>query len=260
MIILLSPSKTLDFASEDDGSDATKPVFAKEAGQLIEVMREQSPAQIKNLMSVSDQLAEKTVDQYRTWRKKYNAIGAKRAIFAYQGDVYNGLQANQLTSRDLEFAQQHLRILSGLYGMLRPLDLIQPYRLEMGTKIKTAESKDLYGFWTERLTRRLRRLLSDQPSRLIVNLASAEYSQAIDFRKLNARVITPTFQEEKDGKLRFLSFFGKAARGMMANYLICNQVQDEDGVFGFDLEGYSWNEAASEDDRPVFSRPQKQPA
>lgn len=256
LIVLLSPAKTLDFQPLTESVEATKPTFLREANELIGTLRDYSPAQIKKLMNVSDALAEKTFEQYRSWKKKYNAIGTKPAVFAYQGDVYGGLQAERLSDDDLNFAQERLRILSGLYGMLKPLDLIQPYRLEMGTKVKHDGRKDLYQYWGETLTRRLKRLLNDCPHRVIVNLASAEYSNAIDMKKLNARIITPSFKEEKDGSLRFLSFFGKAARGMMAGYIIRNQVENPEGLKAFDVEGYRWNSEVSKEDQPVFSRPQ----
>ncbi len=257
MIILLSPSKTIDFDALPTTDESTRPRFHADANRLASVLQGYPPKKMAQLMSVSEALAEKTCGFYSNWKKKYDAQGSRQAIFAYQGDVYTGLQAASFSDRNLVFAQQHLRVLSGLYGVLRPLDLIQPYRLEMGTRLQTDKGKDLYAYWGDRITRSLGEDLEASGERVVVNLASAEYFKAASPAKLDARIITPTFKEEKEGKFRFLSMFGKRARGLMARYVIEHQIKTVKKLAHFNEEGYRLNQSLSEGDQLVFTRKQR---
>jgi cytoplasmic iron level regulating protein YaaA (DUF328/UPF0246 family) len=256
MIILLSPAKTLDFESPSVLSEETKPQFHTDANRLAAKLQGYSAAQLSKLMNISPALGEKVQAYFAAWKRKYDARGTKHAIFAYQGDVYVGLKADQFSRGDLEFAQRHLRILSGLYGLVRPFDLIQPYRLEMGTKLAVDRSNDLYTYWGKRITDAVRKALDDCDERVVVNLASSEYSRVVDMSKLNARVITPSFKEEKGGKYRFLTVFGKQARGVMARYLIQSRIERADDVATFQDDGYRLNKSLSTPDEPVFTRKQ----
>ena len=255
MLILLSPAKTLDFASPYPDVSATTPRFHRQANQLVERLQPMSARDLAALMQMSETLGEKTAAQFASWKKSARSQGSRPAIFAYQGDVYAGLHAETLTKDDLAYATQHLRILSGLYGVLQPLDVIQPYRLEMATPLESDRGKDLYEFWGERITSELGKALQAISERVIVNLASTEYTKAIDFRRLDARVITPNFKEQQGDKLRFLSFFGKQARGMMARHLIETRAEDPAAVWQFRADGYRLNKKVSSDDSPIFSRP-----
>jgi cytoplasmic iron level regulating protein YaaA (DUF328/UPF0246 family) len=257
MIILLSPAKTLDFESPSALDEYTKPTFHADANRLAEQLQSYSTKQLAVLMDISPALAEKVHEYFACWKQKYNAKGTRQAILAYQGDVYVGLKAAEFSKSDLQFAQRRLRIVSGLYGMLKPFDLIQPYRLEMGTRLRVDRARDLYQFWGDRLTLAVKVALEDCPDRVVVNLASHEYHKAIDFRQLNAQVISPQFKEEKDGKYRFLTVFGKQARGVMARYLIQNRAERAADVTEFRLDGYRLNKSLSTDLEPVFTRRQK---
>ena len=257
MIILLSPSKTIDFDDPPPTDEATRPKFHVDANRLAVALQDYRPKKMAQLMSVSEALAEKTCGFYSKWKKKYDGQGTKQAIFAYRGDVYTGLQAADLSGRKLVFAQEHLRVLSGLYGALRPLDLIRPYRLEMGIRLQTEKGKDLYAYWGDRITRSLCDDLEGAGARVVLNLASAEYFKAVAPAKLDARIITPAFKEEKDGKFRFLSMFGKRARGLMARYVIENQIKTVEKLAHFKEEGYRLNKSLSEGDQLVFTRKQR---
>lgn len=257
MIILLSPSKTIDFDAPPTTDEVTKPRFHTDANRLAAVLKGYSPKKMVQLMSVSDALAEKTCGFYDRWKNKYDAQGARQAIFAYRGDVYTGLQAAGLSDRNLVFAQQHLRILSGLYGVLRPLDLIQPYRLEMSIRLRNDKGKDLYAYWGDRITRSLDEDLEAARERIVLNLASAEYFKAISPARLDARIVTPTFKEEKDGRFRFLSMFGKRARGVMARYVIENKIGTVEKLARFNEDGYRLNKSLSDGDQLVFTRKQR---
>lgn len=259
MIILLSPAKTLDFEIEPPPIHGTKPCLLKEANILMEEVKELSVKQVTKLMSVSEDLAERTVAQFQSLKKKYNSKGSLPAGFVFQGDVYQGLGFRSLSEPDWDFANSHLRILSGLYGILKPSDLIQPYRLEMGTTLKTKRGKNLVSFWGDLITEQIAAEFENEPNRLIVNLASKEYSSAVDFKKLNATVVEPTFKEEKDGKIRFLSFYGKRSRGLMAKHLIETRATSIEQVDQFKVEGYRLHKSLSKPGKPVFVRKQPKP-
>jgi cytoplasmic iron level regulating protein YaaA (DUF328/UPF0246 family) len=254
MLAVISPAKRLDFKSAPTTAKHSLPVFLKESKQLIGVLREKSPAEIAELMKLSSSLADLNYERYGEWETPFTPENAKPAALAFKGDVYLGLDSPTLNDRDWAWAQKHMRILSGLYGVLKPLDLIQPYRLEMGTRLSTPKGDDLYQFWGTRLTRELNEVLADQRRPLLVNLASHEYFDAVDCSRIDARIITPTFKDLKNGRYKFLSFYAKKARGLMARYIIDNRVSTLKGLKDFDCAGYYFSESQSRGDNWVFLR------
>jgi hypothetical protein len=255
MIIVLSPAKTLDFESPLPTDKHTKPRFQREARELVEILRGKSEKEISKLMNLSPKLTKLNVERYREFSGRPSTNNARPALLAFRGDVYQGLQAEQFDTRDLNYAQDHLRILSGLYGMLRPLDLMQPYRLEMGTSLANEAGRDLYAFWGDRITRALNEELADQKPRALINLASNEYFGAVNEDLLDGRIVTPVFKDRaKSGDYRVLSFFAKRARGMMAAWIIRERIDTLKGLKEFAGEGYRYSTEQSEPDRPVFLR------
>ncbi|MEM8944612.1 MAG: peroxide stress protein YaaA [Planctomycetota bacterium] len=255
MLILISPAKTLDFESQTILDVASKPEFLAQSKKLIAQLRVLTPAQIKKMMGISDKLTSEVHQYFADWKAKYDSKAAKQALLAFRGDVYLGLDADSFAARDFEFAQQHLRILSGLYGSLRPFDLIQPYRLEMGTKLKGDYGKDLYEFWGDRIAKSLQAGLAEQGDDVLVNLASNEYFKAARAKGIDGRVITPIFQDRNPkGEYKVMSFFAKKARGMMARYLIRERVRDEAGLLEFRDAGYKYHRGLSSENKPVFTR------
>ncbi|MEM7611146.1 MAG: peroxide stress protein YaaA [Pseudomonadota bacterium] len=254
MIILLSPAKTLDFSAPADPKSATEPQFGNDAAKLIRVLKTQAPADVRRLMKLSEPLAQLNVDRYQAWRKSPDPAATREAILAFKGDVYQGLQADQFNKRDLNYAQRRIRILSGLYGILRPLDLMQPYRLEMGTRLENPGGKDLYAFWRQKLTRALNDDVASRSPKAFINLASNEYFSAIDSDALAAPVIAPRFLDYNRGDYRILSFFAKKARGAMASWLIRERVKRVADIAGFDLDGYRYCDQRSSNARPTFIR------
>ncbi|ADV00919.1 peroxide stress protein YaaA [Alicycliphilus denitrificans] len=255
MLFVLSPAKSLDYDTPlPEGLPHTRPAFVPEAGRLIEVLRTQSPQQIASLMSISDPLAALNVARYATWRPRFSAANSRQAVMAFNGDVYEGLQARTLSAEDLAWAQQHLAILSGLYGVLRPLDLMQPYRLEMGTRLATDAGANLYQFWGTRIAGHLNQRLAPEPSPVVVNLASQEYFKSVNRKALKARVVECVFEDYKNGAYRIISFHAKRARGLMARYAIQRRATTPRQLEGFDLEGYAFHPGASAPDRLVFRR------
>ncbi|HMM12098.1 MAG TPA: peroxide stress protein YaaA [Bacteroidales bacterium] len=254
MIILLSPAKTLDFESALPGIGFTFPRFEKEAGQLAFALRKLNEDKLSKLLDISPKLAQLNVERYRQWNTDANLAARRPAILAYKGDVYEGLQAHSMQHDDLQFAQNHLRILSGLYGLLRPFDLIQPYRLEMSTALGYGKAKDLYAFWNNRIYEALREDLETQAVPLLINLASQEYAKSVNFKKLKHRVISPEFKDAKDGSYKMISFFTKRARGLMASWIIRNRIEDPLALITFSDEGYVYNAKLSSEDKPVFTR------
>ena len=254
MLTVISPAKTLDFETPPQATAFTLPDFLDDSAELIDALREFEPHQLGDLMGISPKLAELNSNRYHTWSLPFTADNAKPAVLAFRGDVYTGLDADNLSPDDLAFAQQHLRILSGLYGVLKPLDLMQPYRLEMGTKLNNRRGKDLYAFWDCRINQALGRDLAEQDNPVLVNLASNEYFKSVRANKLAARIITPVFKEERNGQFKLISFFAKKARGLMSRYIIRNRLSDPEDLKEFDLEGYGYNEALSATDSPVFTR------
>ena len=257
MLFLLSPAKSLDFSAPPPEVAHSKPLFVEQATELIALLRQKSPQQIATLMSLSDALAQLNVARYEAWRPRFTAHNAKQAVLAFDGDVYQGLAANHLAAPELDWLQQHVCILSGLYGVLRPLDWMQPYRLEMGTALENAQGSNLYRFWGSRISEYLNRRLRNEVTPLVVNLASQEYFKAVDLKALKARVIECVFQEYRAGKYTINSFYAKRARGLMARYAAQQRVTMPEQLKGFDAEGYAFDAAASGLDRFVFRRKQQ---
>lgn len=254
MLFLLSPAKALDYDTPVGDVPHTQPLFVKQATELIGVLKDKSPQEIASLMSLSDALSALNVARYQAWSSKFTAKNSKQAVLAFNGDVYEGLDAKTLKPKDLTWAQDHVAILSGLYGVLRPLDWMQPYRLEMGTALQTDRGHNLYKFWGAQIADHLNQRLATEKTPIIVNLASQEYFKSVDRKVLNARVIECVFEDYKAGKYKVISFLAKRARGLMTRYAITHQVKTPKGLEGFNLEGYAFVPDASEPDRLVFRR------
>ncbi|MDF7800641.1 peroxide stress protein YaaA [Pontiellaceae bacterium B1224] len=251
MIIVLSPSKSMDM-ERAKVTDFTQPAFLDQSQKLVSRARKFSKPKLMEFMEISENLAELNQQRFKDWETPFALDNAKQAVLAFTGDVYDGLEATTLKKRDLTFAQNHLRILSGLYGLLKPLDLIQPYRLEMGRPLETRGAKNLYEFWKATITEELNHTKGD----LLINLASNEYFKAIDKKSLNKQIISPVFKDEKNGTYKIISFFAKKARGRMARFIIENRVKDVDGLLAFKEDGYAFNADLSKPDAPVFTRPE----
>ncbi|OJA06547.1 peroxide stress protein YaaA [Halomonas sp. QHL1] len=254
MLSIISPAKTLDFETPPTTEQVSQPDFLKQSKALITILRDYSPQQISELMGISDKLAGLNAARFEEWRPPFTLSNAKPAAQAFQGDVYTGLQAENFSEAENRYAQTHLRILSGLYGLLRPLDLIQAYRLEMGTKLPNSAGKDLYAYWKPILTPALNEAIAESGSNVLVNLASNEYFKAVDTKQLNARIITPVFKDEKNDTFKIISFYAKKARGLMSAWMIQQQVNDPDELKAFDVAGYRFDAAASQSDTFVFTR------
>jgi len=257
MLIFLSPAKSLDYKTPPHVATYTQPAFLDRSQTLIDQLRALSPADIAKLMDLSDPLALLNFNRYAEWSQPFTPDNAKQAVLAFDGDVYDGLAAKTLSAADLDFAQQHVRILSGLYGILKPLDLMQPYRLEMGTKFANRGGKDLYAFWGETLLDAINAELDAMPRPVVVNLASEEYFKAAVGRKLKGTLIQPVFEDWKGGKYKIISFFAKKARGLMTRYAVLNRLSDPEGLQDFDSEGYAFAPEASDDKTWVFRRRQE---
>ncbi|MFL9927335.1 peroxide stress protein YaaA [Herbaspirillum lusitanum] len=254
MLIVLSPAKSLDYETPAVTDIHTKPGFVPRSAELIEVLKKLSPAQIGSLMGISDQLAVLNTNRYANWSTRFTTKNAKQAVLAFNGDVYEGLDAASLSAKQLDYVQAHVRILSGLYGMLRPLDLMQPYRLEMGTKLANPHGKDLYAFWGDQVTESLNGELEQQKAPVLVNLASEEYFKVVRRKVLKAKVIAPVFEDWKGGKYKIISFYAKRARGLMARYAALKNISQPEKLKGFDLDGYAFAEDASSESSWVFRR------
>ena len=254
MLFLLSPAKALDYETPPHVSTHTQPLFVPQASELIDVLREKSPQQIAELMDLSDQLSGLNAARYQAWRPKFTAQNAKQAVLAFDGDVYGGLDAKTLDEAELDWLQQHLCILSGLYGVLRPLDWMQPYRLEMGTRLVTPKGKNLYQFWGPQIAQYLNQRAQADKTPVVINLASEEYFKAVDRKVLTPRVVTCVFEERKGDAYKVVSFMAKRARGLMVRYAVQHRVNRVEQLRDFNLEGYRFTPAASESDRLVFRR------
>ena len=257
MLFLLSPAKSLDYDTPAaDGLPHTQPQpqFVARSKELIALLRQQSPQQIAELMHLSDALAALNVARYQAWRPRFTAHNSKQAVLAFNGDVYGGLDAPSLSGEALAWAQEHLCILSGLYGVLRPLDRMQPYRLEMGTRLANAHGANLYSFWGRQIAEHLNQRLRADKTPVVVNLASQEYFKAVDTRALKARVVECVFQEWKNGQYKIISFMAKRARGLMARFAISQRLSLPQQLQAFDLEGYAFAPAVSGPERLVFRR------
>lgn len=254
MLIVLSPAKSLDYDTPAHVEAATEPRFVPQSAELIDLLRQKSPQDVAELMDLSDKLALLNVERYAKWTPDFTPANSKQAALAFDGDVYDGLSAKTLGGDDLAWAQDHIRILSGLYGALRPLDRMQPYRLEMGTTLPNSNGRDLYAFWGGRIAESLNTDFGDDPAPVLVNLASEEYFKAVARHMLKARVVTPVFEDEKAGKYKIVSFYAKKARGLMARWAVLNRVTDVDTLKRFDSAGYRFAPEASQADRWVFRR------
>ena len=255
MLIVISPAKTLDFDTPPTTERHTQPSFLTQSATLINTLKTLDVVDVAQLMSISDKLAALNVARYQSWQPPFALDNAKQAVLAFKGDVYTGLDAETLSADGLDYAQTHLRILSGLYGVLKPLDLIQPYRLEMGTKLSNQAGKDLYAFWDDVLRKSLTQEAAMQDG-VLINLASNEYFKAVQAKQLDARVITPVFKDWKNGQYKMISFFAKKARGLMTRYCIDHKLSTPDALKAFDYEGYAYSEADSTQDEWVFLRQQ----
>lgn len=257
MLVVVSPAKNLDYKTPVATSEYTQPQFMPKTQELVATCKTLAPADLSNLMGISDKLAVLNAERFSSFSQPFTPQNARQAMYAFNGDVYAGLDAHSMTSEDVAFAQAHLRILSGLYGVLKPLDLMQPYRLEMGTKLATERGKNLYEFWGADLTAALDKELAEQSHQVLVNLASNEYFSAVQPKQLNAQVITPIFKDEKNGKVKIISFYAKKARGLMARYIIDNKITDPAELSQFSVAGYRFAAEQSSTTELVFVRLEK---
>jgi len=254
MLLFLSPAKSLDYKTPAHVATHTQPAFLKQSETLIKQLRKLSPADIANLMDLSDPLAVLNFNRYADWKLPFTPENAKQAVLAFDGDVYDGLNANMLSTDDLDFAQQHVRILSGLYGILKPLDLMQPYRLEMGTRFANKAGKNLYEFWGERLLKAINAELAEMPRPVAVNLASEEYFKAAVGRKIKGELIQPVFEDWKNGQYKVISFYAKRARGLMTRFAIVNRLGEPEALMDFADDGYAFVPDVSDERTWVFRR------
>ena len=254
MLVLLSPAKSLDYESPLLIKKATKPRFIEESSELVAQLRRLSVKQLCNLMSISEKLGELNHERYATWEIDFNKDNSRQAILAFVGDVYQGLTLDDWSAADFSTAQKQIRILSGLYGVLRPLDLMQPYRLEMGTKFKNRGGKNLYDFWGDKITKLLNQDLKKSGSNAVINLASNEYFSSVKSADLEGELITPVFKDEKNGKYKIISFFAKKARGMMADFIVRNGITEVEELKNFKTGKYRFSKKESDDKTFVFLR------
>lgn len=253
MISVISPAKSLDFETKPATDKFSQPDFLKESAIINAKLKKLKPNDLIKLMGISAKLAALNAERNQLWETPFTPENAKQAVLAFNGDVYEGLHASNFSDADFDFAQQHLRILSGLYGVLRPLDLVQPYRLEMGTKLAIDQNKDLYHFWADKITNQLNKEVAANGG-LLVNLASNEYFKAIDLKKFKGEIITPEFKDGRDGEYKIISFFAKKARGMMSRFILENRLEKAEDLKAFDSEGYHFNPRLSKDNHWVFTR------
>ncbi len=254
MLMIISPAKTVDFETPAPGKAFTLPEFLSHSQELVDILREKDSFEIAELMKISMKLADLNSLRFREWETPFTPENAKQALFTFRGDVYRGLDADTLDENGISFAQSHLRILSGLYGLLRPLDLMQPYRLEMGTRLANERGKNLYDFWGSLITEALNRVLKEQGDNILINLASNEYFKAVMVNELAAEIITPIFKEKRGDSYRIISFSAKKARGLMGRYIIDHRISDPEQIKNFDFEDYGYNPALSSGNSWVFSR------
>ena len=253
LVTIISPAKKLDYSPVEKNIDSTIPSLLEHSNELIKDLKSLNPQEVSSLMSLSDKLGALNYERFQEWKTPFTKSNSKQAILAFKGDVYQGLDAESLSETELIWAQKHVRILSGLYGILKPMDLMQPYRLEMGTKFATKRGQNLYDFWNSIITEELNKnFFSDNTN--LLNLASNEYFKSINVSELKANVISPVFMDKKNGKYKIISFFAKKARGLMTRYVIKNRIEDITDIHNFEEGGYFFSEAMSEDNKPVFCR------
>ena len=253
LVTIISPAKKLDYSPSQDGLNSSVPILLAHSKELIKDLKVLTPQDVSSLMGLSDKLGTLNFERFQEWGTPFTVSNSKQAILAFKGDVYQGLDSESLSKEDLSWAQDNVRILSGLYGILKPLDLMQAYRLEMGTKLKTERGKDLYEFWGSTITDELNKSFKSSNG-ILLNLASNEYFKSIKESKVNARVITPAFMDYKNDKYKIISFFAKKARGFMTRFVIKNRINDANQIKDFSEAGYKFNEAMSAEDKPVFCR------
>ena len=254
MLTIISPAKKLDYSQPSEAQTFTQPLLLEHSEQLLKDLRLLSPEDICSLMGLSDKLGALNYERFQEWQTPFSTDNAKQAILAFKGDVYQGLDADNMSADELSWAQDNLRILSGLYGLLRPLDLMQPYRLEMGTKFANQRGANLYQFWGDIITDQLNKLFPASAKSVLVNLASNEYFKSVQPKNINAEIITPVFMDQKGDKYKIISFFAKRARGLMSAFIIKNKITDAEQLKTFNVGGYSFNSAMSEGNKWVFCR------
>lgn len=254
MLIVISPAKSLDFKTKSITQEFTIPEFLNESEKLVAKLQKMSAKKLSGLMNISADLGNLNYERYQIWHRPFTPENAKQAVLAFNGDVYAGLDAPTLSEEKLKLAQEKLRILSGLYGVLKPLDLMQPYRLEMGTKFGVGRAKDLYSFWGNKITKKIQEAIKKSGSKILVNLASNEYYKSIDAKKLDAEIVTPAFKDMKNGEYKMISFFAKKARGLMTRFILENNIDNAGDLQAFDAEGYVFNPRLSKSGNPVFTR------
>ncbi len=257
MITVISPAKSLDFESEALNVEFTEPAMLDQSDRIMQALRKKSVNKLIQMQDISRNLAELNYGRNQVWNTENSAENSRQAVSAFQGDVYQGLCSWEFSEEDHQFAQKHLRILSGLYGILRPLDRIQPYRLEMGTALKTTRGKNLYEFWKMRITDQLNDLLKEQGSKYLINLASDEYFKSVKTNKVKGEIIQPVFMDKKNGQYKIISFFAKKARGLMSRYMIQNRIDEPEYLKGFDYEGYVFNPDLTQGNKWAFTRDQE---
>ncbi|MDA3904900.1 MAG: peroxide stress protein YaaA [Bacteroidales bacterium] len=254
MLIIISPAKTLDFEQKANTSHISDCDLLPQAAKLIKVLKKCNSEDLMKLMGISNKLGHLNQERFASWSRPFNIENAKQALLAFKGDVYTGLYAETFSEKELQYSQTHLRILSGLYGVLRPLDLIQPYRLEMGTKLRTDTFTSLYDFWGDKLTNKINLALKAQGDKILINLASNEYFKALNKKKLKGNIITPVFKDFSNGEYKIISFFAKKARGLMSRFILQNELKKPEELKHFDAEGYFFSEAESSTNQLIFLR------
>src|SRR5690554_1195066 len=254
MLFVVSPAKNLDYESVAPTSKYSVPDMLDDAEQLVEVCKTLSPQELGSLMKISDKLSGLNAARFTQWQRPFTLDNAKQALFAFNGDVYTGLDAHTLSATALDYSQTHMRILSGLYGVLKPLDLMQPYRLEMGTKLANSGGKNLYEFWADRITNNLNEAIAESGSDVLVNLASNEYFKSVTPKKITVPVVTPVFKDTKNGQLKIISFYAKKARGMMARFILETKPKTVKDLEAFNAAGYQFEASASSEKELVFHR------
>jgi cytoplasmic iron level regulating protein YaaA (DUF328/UPF0246 family) len=254
MLIVISPAKYLDFKTKPTTQEYTLPEFLNESEKLVAKLQKMNAKKLSNLMNISADLGNLNYERYQSWHLPFTPENSKQAMLAFNGDVYTGLDAPTLSEENLNLAQQKLRILSGLYGVLKPLDLMQPYRLEMGTKFGAGRAKDLYAFWGNKITKNIQEAVNESGSKILVNLASNEYYKSIDSKKLDAEIVTPAFKDMKNGEYKMISFFAKKARGLMTRFILEHNIENAGDLQAFGAEGYVFNPRLSKPGKPVFTR------
>lgn len=257
MLFVVSPAKNLDYETPTPINTYTQPEMLDQAAELVDICKELSPQALASLMKISDKLAGLNAARFSEWQRPFTTENAKAAVFAFNGDVYAGLDAPTLNEETWAYGQQHMRILSGLYGVLKPLDLMQPYRLEMGTKLKNPQGSDLYAYWGNQISEKLNQAIAESGSKVLINLASNEYFKAVKTANLDVPVVTPVFKDTKNGQLKIISFYAKKARGMMARFILEHQPNSVEELQSFNTAGYEFNPSLSTDKELVFCRPEQ---